>query len=142
MDELTHCLDYLARQHVLTLCTYSGDECWAAHCFYALDRENISFWLMTEPSTCHGRLMVASPQVVGTVSEQTESVSTLQGVQFRGEIVLAEGEDYQRGLAAYQQRFPIAKKKIAPLWVLRLDTLKMTDNSLGFGTKLHWQRPE
>ncbi|MBT0725726.1 hypothetical protein HH682_15175 [Rosenbergiella sp. S61] len=140
MDELAHCLGYLADQHVLTLCTQHGDQFWAANCFYALDREDISFWLMTEPSTLHGRLMVASPQVVGTVSAQTESVSQLQGVQFQGVITLAEGKAHQRGLEAYQRRFPIAKQKSAPLWRLQIDRLKMTDNQLGFGTKLHWQR--
>ena len=141
MNELAHCLQYLARQHVLTLCTFNGEECWAANCFYVIDTENISFWLMTEPSTRHGHLMTACPQVVGTINEQTESVALLQGIQFRGEIRLAEGDTYQRGLEAYQQRFPIAKKKIAPLWSLRIDMLKMTDNQLGFGTKLLWQRP-
>nr|WP_277756409.1 hypothetical protein [Rosenbergiella nectarea] len=125
----------------MTLCTQHGDEFWAANCFYALDSENISFWLMTEPSTQHGRLMVASPLVVGTVSAQTASVSQLQGVQFQGVITLAEGDVGQRGLEAYQQRFPIAKQKSAPLWQLKIERLKMTDNQLGFGTKLRWQRP-
>nr|WP_250317771.1 hypothetical protein [Rosenbergiella nectarea] len=125
----------------MTLCTQHGDEFWAANCFYALDSENISFWLMTEPSTQHGRLMVASPLVVGTVSAQTASVSQLQGVQFQGVITLAEGDVGQRGLEAYQQRFPIAKQKSAPLWQLTIERLKMTDNQLGFGTKLRWQRP-
>ncbi len=141
MDELAHCLNYLAGQHVLTLCARNGDEFWAANCFYALDSENISFWLMTEPSTLHGRLMVASPSVVGTVSAQTELVAELQGIQFQGVIALAEGDTGQRGLEAYQQRFPIAKKKSAPLWQLQINQLKMTDNQLGFGTKLLWQRP-
>ena len=141
MDELAHCLNYLAGQHVLTLCTQHGDEFWAANCFYALDSENISFWLMTEPSTQHGRLMVASPLVVGTVSAQTASVSQLQGVQFQGVITLAEGDVGQRGLEVYQKRFPIAKQKSAPLWQLKIERLKMTDNQLGFGTKLRWQRP-
>ena len=141
MDELAHCLHYLAGQHVLTLCTRHGDEFWAANCFYVVDNEDISFWLMTEPSTQHGRLMVASPSVVGTVSAQTESVSQLQGVQFEGVIALAQGDTGQRGLEAYQQRFPIAKQKSAPLWQLKINRLKMTDNQLGFGTKLLWQRP-
>ena len=142
MNELAHCLQYLERQHVLTLCTYSGDDCWAANCFYVVDTKNISFWIMTEPSTQHGQLMVASSRVVGTVSEQTESVAMLQGVQFQGRITLVQDDDYQRGLDMYQQRFPIARKKTAPLWELRIDRLKMTDNQLGFGTKLQWQRPE
>jgi hypothetical protein len=30
----------------------------------------------------------------------------------------------------------------APVWEIRLDELKFTDNTLGFGTKLHWLRAE
>ena len=28
----------------------------------------------------------------------------------------------------------------APLWEIRLDEIKMTDNTLGFGNKNHWLR--
>jgi len=30
----------------------------------------------------------------------------------------------------------------APVWEIRLDELKFTDNTLGFGKKLHWLRAE
>lgn len=142
MNDLQHCLDYLNTQHVLTLCAHDSEQIWAANCFYVLDAENIGFWLMTEVDSLHGGLMSSCPQVAGTVSDQTESISELKGIQFRGEIILAQDEDYFVGLDAYQQRFPIAKKKVAPLWLLRIDQLKMTDNSLGFGHKLHWQRTD
>jgi uncharacterized protein YhbP (UPF0306 family) len=28
----------------------------------------------------------------------------------------------------------------APVWEIRLDEVKFTDNTLGFGKKMHWQR--
>ncbi len=142
LEDLRHCLDYLQQQHVLTLCSAHADKLWAANCFYVLDREAIGFWLMTEPTSLHGCLMTASPRVVGTISDQIESIAELQGIQFQGHISLATEEQLSVGLPSYQRRFPIAKKKIAPLWFLRIDQLKMTDNRLGFGTKFHWQRAE
>jgi len=41
---------------------------------------------------------------------------------------------------AYLKRFPYAIAAKLDLWVLELDFVKMTDNRLGFGTKLEWRR--
>lgn len=61
MSDLHHCLNYLKKNHVLTLCTGSGDTLWAANCFYVLDETGIAFWLMTEETTRHGELMRLNP---------------------------------------------------------------------------------
>ncbi|MBJ4294868.1 hypothetical protein JGE43_18630, partial [Salmonella enterica subsp. enterica serovar Typhimurium] len=37
-------------------------------------------------------------------------------------------------------RFPVARVLPAPVWEIRLDEIKFTDNTLGFGKKLHWLR--
>ncbi|RLS11995.1 hypothetical protein CKN53_21000, partial [Acinetobacter baumannii] len=42
----------------------------------------------------------------------------------------------------YCRRFPVAKVSSAPLWQLNLLEIKMTNNALGFGKKLHWSRVE
>ena len=42
--------------------------------------------------------------------------------------------------ARYVNRFPIARMLRAPVWEIRPDELKFTDNTLGFGSKLHWLR--
>lgn len=140
MSDLEHCLRYLKQQHVLTLCTADGEDIWAANCFYVLDEQEVAFWLMTQPETRHGELMQRQSRVAGTVTTATRSVMSIQGVQFSGNIFRPEGAREQQAIAAYQQHFPIAKAMKAPLWEIRLDTLKMTDNTLGFGKKIHWTR--
>jgi uncharacterized protein YhbP (UPF0306 family) len=42
--------------------------------------------------------------------------------------------------AAYLKRFPYAIATKLDLWVLELEYVKMTDNRLGFGTKLEWRK--
>lgn len=42
--------------------------------------------------------------------------------------------------AQYNRRFPVARVLSAPMWEIRLTELKFTDNTLGFGKKLHWMR--
>lgn len=129
---------YLKKQHVLSLC--SGQPLWCANCFYVYDAERVAFWLMTEAETRHGSQMVREPLVAGTVSGQPKSVMLIKGVQYAGKIALLQGEEEARARKAYVKRFPIAAKVPAPLWEIRLSELKMTDNTLGFGKKLSWQR--
>jgi hypothetical protein len=41
----------------------------------------------------------------------------------------------------YLKRFPFALAAKLDLWILYIDYIKMTDNLLGFGKKLIWERP-
>ncbi len=142
LSDLIRCIDYLKQQHVLTLCTGNGTTLWAANCFYIPDETTVALWLMTEESTRHGQLMAERQQVAGTVTTTPASVMEIKGIQFSGEIFRLTGEREQQALRCYQERFPEAKIRQAPLWEIRLNELKMTDNTAGFGTKYHWSRPQ
>ncbi len=100
----------------------------------------MAFWIMTEPDTRHGELMLQNSQVAGTVNGQPRSVLLIKGVQYRGRITRLEEETEKVARAAYQKRFPVSRKVSAPLWEITLDEMKMTDNALGFGKKIAWQR--
>ncbi len=140
MSDQSHLLRYVKKQHVLSLCVASADDIWCANCFYVFDATRMAFWLMTEPETRHGQLMQHSTQVAGTINGQPKSVLLIKGVQYRGNMQLLSGEVAAQARKAYQKRFPVAKKVSAPLWEITLDELKMTDNALGFGKKIVWQR--
>lgn len=142
MSDHSHLVRYLKKQHVLSLCCHAGDDIWCANCFYVFDEARMAFWLMTESDTRHGVLLQANPQVAGTVNGQPKTVLLIKGVQYRGKATLLEGETEALARKVYQKRFPVARKVSAPLWEIRLDEIKMTDNALGFGKKISWQREE
>ncbi|MDR0806874.1 MAG: YhbP family protein [Enterobacteriaceae bacterium] len=135
---------YLNKNHVVALCT-SGNingepDLWCANCFYLFDPQAMGLIMMSQPHTRHCQLALSSPQVAGTIAAQTKNVALIQGVQFRGQLQLLAGEDAADAKSRYVQRFPAARLLSAPLWLLRLDEIKMTDNKLGFGKKFYWQR--
>jgi len=142
VSDRPHLVRYLKKQHVLSLCCAADSELWCANCFYVFDETRMAFWIMTETDTRHGLLLMKNTQVAGTVNGQPKTVLLIKGVQYRGRIALLNSEDETESIArqAYQKRFPIARKVSAPLWEIRLDELKMTDNALGFGKKIIWQR--
>ncbi|AWK44031.1 hypothetical protein GPY51_10190 [Photorhabdus laumondii subsp. laumondii] len=131
---------YLARQHVLTLCTATGDDVWCANCFYVFNADEIAFWFMTELHTRHGEMMQVNPQVAGTIAGQIRHIAQIKGIQFKGEVIRLEGEKDKVARARYCRRFPVSIAVKTPIWQLNLNEIKMTDNTLGFGKKICWQR--
>ncbi|MCA1176966.1 MULTISPECIES: YhbP family protein [unclassified Pantoea] len=140
MSDQSHLIRYLKKQRALSLCASNGDDLWCANCFYVFDENRMAFWLMTEPDTRHGTLMQANSRVAGTINGQPKTVLLIKGVQYFGRIQQLSGEREAQARHAYQKRYPIARKVQAPLWEIMLDELKMTDNALGFGKKIIWQR--
>ncbi|MDC9580873.1 YhbP family protein [Xenorhabdus sp. PR6a] len=131
---------YLARQHVFTLCTSSAQDLWCANCFYAFDADSMALWFMTEPNTRHGKMMQNNPVVAGTIAGQTRNIAQIKGIQFRGDVMPLSGEAATLARARYCRRFPVALSAKSPIWQLNIQEIKMVNNPLGFGKKLHWQR--
>lgn len=139
-NELPIISRYVKKLHVLTLCVGSNAELWCANCFYAYDEDEVAFYIMTESNTRHGEMMLDQPQVAGTINGQPKTVMLIKGVQFRGHVALLRGEEEVAARVRYTSRFPVARTLSSPIWRLRADELKMTDNTLGFGTKRFWRR--
>ncbi|MFM2484168.1 hypothetical protein [Celerinatantimonas yamalensis] len=131
---------YLSSQHVVTIAGQDAQGLWAANCFYVWSAEVLGFIVLSSLNTRHGQIMKDYPKVCGTVSDQTQSIAHLQGVQYTGRSLLLNGSEKQNALQLYYQKFPIARAKPAPTWLIQIDTLKMTNNRLVFGHKTRWQR--
>jgi uncharacterized protein YhbP (UPF0306 family) len=100
----------------------------------------MSFIIMTETETRHGAMMLGHQRVSGTIAGQTRTVACIRGLQFRGTAhILDSAPTAERTM--YCRRFPVARLSKAPIWRIDIDEGKMTDNTLGFGTKLVWTRP-
>ena len=127
---------FLASNHLLSLATWSVDEPYAASCFYAFDKKNYALIFASSQNTKHMQLITQNPNVAGTIALCEEVVHTIQGVQFKG--VVKEASKEQEML--YLRRFPIAVAMQPMLWALELTWVKMTDNTLGFKTKISWSR--
>lgn len=142
METLNAISRWLNKQHVLTYCAGGHSDLWCANAFYLYDAQRVAFYLLSESHTRHGELIGKQAWVAGTVNGQPKTVALIRGVQFRGEITLIEEAEAANIRNLYCKRFPVARVMSAPVWEIRLDELKMTDNTLGFGKKLHWLRDD
>jgi hypothetical protein len=90
--------------------------------------------------TRHIQEVTQNRKVAGNVVLETSIIGKIQGIQFSGTLVRADGDALNHASSAYLKRFPFAALMDTTLWILEIDYLKMTDNRLGFGKKLFWER--
>ncbi|MDD2950684.1 MAG: hypothetical protein PHU29_07845 [Sulfuricurvum sp.] len=126
---------FIREHHLLSLATM-GERLWCCSMFYAYDHESVSFIVASDETTEHMNNVVKNLHVAGTVALETKTVGKIQGIQFVGEM-----ERCPEGLKTlYFETFPYARIMNPTLWIIRLDEVKMTDNTLGFGKKITWKR--
>mgnify|MGYP003300935988 FL=1 len=130
---------FIAKHHVLTLATVGeSGEAWVANCFYAYDRRRNLFIFTSDTSTRHGSEMAKNGKVALSVVRETRIVGCVQGLQVVGNARPADDEAHK----AYIKRFPYAVVAPLTLWMVEPTHIKFTDNTLGFGKKLIWEKEQ
>jgi uncharacterized protein YhbP (UPF0306 family) len=131
---------FFRKHHVLTIATSIENEPWCANCFYVYLPERNSLVFTTDTDTRHGREFLENNIVAGTVVLETHIIGRIRGVQFQGIISEPSGELLEAAKRSYLKRFPVAMLMETHLWIVDLTHIKMTDNRLGFGKKLIWNK--
>lgn len=159
--------DFLRKHHLATLATSSNNTPWVAHCFYAFLEKEMCLVFTTDSKTRHGKEMIENSQVSVGIAWETKIVGQIRGAQCSGQVLKVEKSKGENGKmvkgdlftplpfhpftlspfslfpaakAAYLKRFPYAVLMKTELWILVIDSIKYTDNRLGFGKKLFWER--
>jgi len=133
-------INYLSNQKVLTLATCVDNQPYCANCFYVFDDENKILIFLSDESTRHISEALANLNVAGTVDKEVTTVAKIQGLQFTGDFINPSEIQKKSFYKIYYDKFPFAKAKPSPIWGIQLATIKMTDNTLGFGKKHKWER--
>lgn len=132
-------IKFIKRHHVLTLATVNSEGMpYVANCFYAYDKRRNLLIFTSDETTRHGGEMAANGDVAVSIVLETRVVGRVEGVQITG---IAERGDNEAKLC-YIKRFPYAAVAPLTLWMVRPTMMKLTDNTLGFGTKLIWRSEE
>jgi uncharacterized protein YhbP (UPF0306 family) len=131
---------FIKKHHVLTVGTSANGIPWCASCFYAWLDDEKAFVFTTDPATRHGKEFVINSRVAGCVALETRIIGRIRGIQFSGTVSEPSGELADKASTTYIRRFPFAALMDTHLWVITVDHMKLTDNRLGFGKKLLWDR--
>ena len=129
---------FLKKHHLLSLATIDKEGPWCCSCFYVYIPEENIFVFTSDFKTKHIQNIQNSTKVAGTIALETKIIGKIRGIQFAGSIEKLEGEKLIVAEKAYKKKFPIAMLMDTTLWGVTPNIIKMTDNRLGFGKKLHW----
>ncbi len=134
---------FIQQQHVLNLCVIlANSQPWACNVFYVFDKENWCLYFLSELKTKHAQAMLQNPNVAGTISINPKSITKIQGIQFSAIAEQLIDNEASNAYKLYYSAFPFARVMKAPIWSLRLQEIKMTNNLIGFAHKSYWQRDE
>lgn len=130
---------FLSSQTNFTIAVSENNKPYCANCFYVYDAERNRLVFKSKPETLHISIALVNGQVAGTITPDVLDKTRIQGIQFTGVLFSSSARDHYAAKAAYYTRYPFALTVPGDLWVIELHTLKLTDNTLGFGTKLNWK---
>ena len=131
---------FFRKHHVLTIATSVNDEPWCANCFYVYLEEKNALGFTTSHETRHGKEFLKNKVVAGSVVLETPVIGKIRGIQFQGIVSKPEGELLKTVRKSFLKRFPVAMLMETHLWIVELTHIKMTDNRLGFGKKIIWEK--
>lgn len=111
-------------------------------CFYSYDAHESRLYYKSSINTRHSAILLKNPAVAGTIMPDKLNLLQIKGVQFEG-VILPPGHPLTKNASnQYHKTHPIALTMPGDIWTIQLNNIKFTDNTLGFGTKLQWSRPE
>ena len=141
MDE--RIIEFLINQKLATICAVDADGYpYCFSCFYAFDKERQLFYFKSGANSHHAGLLLRNPVVAGTINPDKLNTLAIKGIQFTGHMADRSDELSAEASSVYHKRYPFALAKPGEMWIIRPEEIKMTDNTLGFGKKIHWSLKE
>ena len=126
---------FIAKHHILSLATCKNNIPYSSTMFYAYDQEHKAFIISSDANSRHTLEALHNPNVSGSVALETKEVGKIEGIQFIGEF---ETLTCKESIERYFKAYPYARLMAKHFYLIRLKWIKLTDNRLGFGTKLTW----
>ena len=133
-------IEFIDSQKNLSIGTSVNNIPHCASCFYAYNEEGNYVIFKSDKKTTHISNALSNPMVAGSVLPNIEKVGTIKGIQFTGIFKQPEGNLLQEAKNIYYSKYPFARAIGGDIWIVEFLSIKMTDNTLGFGKKLIWEK--
>lgn len=131
---------FINSQTNLTFCTCIGEIPYCANCFYAWNEKLNALIFKSGDDTRHIQEALKNKNIAGTILPDKLETGKIKGIQFSGMFSEPAGEALTICKETYYKKYPFARVFAGEIWMIQLDKIKMTDNTLGFGKKLLWER--
>ncbi len=136
-------VEFIEKQKSCTLCCVDENgKPYCFSCFYVFNAEHGLLYFKSSTKSRHAGILLKKPLVAGTILPDKLNVLLVKGIQLEG-LVLPENHYLKEQAASfYHKKNPAAMAVSGDIWIVRIDKIKMTDSTLGFGKKITWSRSE
>jgi uncharacterized protein YhbP (UPF0306 family) len=131
---------YIKAQTALTMATCAEGMPYCATCFYAYIEEGNLLIFKSDAETKHISDALSNNQVAGSILVDKTEIGKIKGIQFNGTFITPKDAQLKDAQKAYYFKYPYAAAMKGDLWAIELTSVKFTDNTLGFGKKLIWEK--
>jgi uncharacterized protein YhbP (UPF0306 family) len=134
-------IEFIGRQKAASVCCL--DEKNNPYCFcifFVFDEDNQRLYFKSSSSSNHAVYLLMNKRVAGTILPDKLNLLAIRGIQFTG--FISNADPIHPAAAAYHKKIPLALAMPGDVWAIQLETIKMTDNTIGIGKKILWDRRE
>ena len=136
-------IEFISQQTSGSLsCVNENNKPWCFSFFYSFDDKEMMLYYKSSDDTLHSAILYMNPVSSGTILPDKLNFLAIKGIQFEGEVLPPNHPEAPNGSKHYYKKNPLALAMPGDIWTIRLNVIKYTDNTLGFGKKLHWNRGE
>jgi uncharacterized protein YhbP (UPF0306 family) len=134
---------FIEKQKSCTICCvdeFGKPYCFS--CFYEFNARQGFLYFKSSSKSKHCGILLNSPFVAGTILPDKLNVLVIKGIQFEGMVLPANHFLVEQASSFYYKKNPAALAVPGDIWIVEIDSIKMTDNTFGFGKKILWNRKE
>jgi hypothetical protein len=136
-------VQFIEKQKSCTLCCVDeAGKPYCFSCFYVFNAEHGLLYFKSSAKSRHAGILTSHPFVAGSVLPDKLNVLFIKGIQFEGMVLPENHFLAEHASTFYHQKNPAAAAIGGSIWIVRIDHIKMTDSTLGFGNKITWSRNE
>lgn len=133
-------VQFIKDHKVMTMATCADDQPYCSVLFYSFDEKQEVLYYLSKLSSRHAKELQANHRVSGSIIRGENNIVKLQGIQFIGTCDLVDQKFIGEAKRHFLSEHPYAVFGTDVIWCLRLEWIKMTDNTIGFGKKIIWER--
>jgi uncharacterized protein YhbP (UPF0306 family) len=134
---------FLQQQTCATICLLdSNGNPYCFSCFYAFNNEKGLLYFKSSADAYHSELIKINPLIAGTILPDKLNPLLVKGIQLAGLALNEQDPLTEKASLLYHKRHPLALNTKGDIRTIRINTIKMTDGTKGFGKKINWSRSE
>ena len=132
-------IEFISQQKTASVCCLDeNNDPYCFNVFFVFDKDKERLYFKSSSASNHTRWLLMNKRIAGTILPDKLNLLAIRGIQFTG--FICTGESIHFAASAYHKKIPFALALPGDVWAIQLETIKLTDNTIGIGKKILWNK--